>query len=169
MKKLKMKLLTLGVLATVIMSSTPVFAATKTSTSNASTTTKTIATSNTTSASKTPTIPRTIETASYSFTTSMYYARWSTVANSYPTLYPSNSYNQLVHTLQYELRNCGYNVSEDGYFGSQTEAAVIAAQNATSSPIGWNTGTYQPISADGIVGPNTWGKIFYLFHAGVSN
>jgi hypothetical protein len=65
MNNSKMKILTLGVLATVVVSSTPVFAATNTRISNVikTKTTKTIVTSSTNSVSKVSTIPGTMHAA----------------------------------------------------------------------------------------------------------
>jgi peptidoglycan hydrolase-like protein with peptidoglycan-binding domain len=52
-----------------------------------------------------------------------------------------------VTAIQHLLRSHSYNVSVDGIFGPQTRQQVIAFQNANG------------LGADGIVGPNTWGKL----------
>lgn len=52
-----------------------------------------------------------------------------------------------VYALQYLLKGLGYSLSADGDFGTQTESAVRAFQ------------TDRGITADGIVGPDTWGKL----------
>ena len=53
-----------------------------------------------------------------------------------------------VEELQKALNNHGYGLSVDGIFGSATEAAVRDFQQK------------QGLNVDGIVGTNTWGKLF---------
>ncbi|HEU4328383.1 MAG TPA: peptidoglycan-binding protein [Roseiflexaceae bacterium] len=52
-----------------------------------------------------------------------------------------------VTTVQYLLRHRGYSLTADGQFGSGTEAQVKAFQSANG------------LTADGIVGSNTWSKL----------
>ncbi|MFH1807224.1 MAG: peptidoglycan-binding protein [Pseudomonadota bacterium] len=53
-----------------------------------------------------------------------------------------------VKTLQQKLKNAGFNPGAvDGDFGPRTRAAVLAFQRSRG------------ISADGVVGPQTWGKL----------
>lgn len=52
-----------------------------------------------------------------------------------------------VSNLQSTLNNLGYNLSVDGIFGSKTQAAVRDYQSKNG------------LSADGIVGNQTWGKL----------
>ncbi|HWG89228.1 MAG TPA: penicillin-insensitive murein endopeptidase [Candidatus Thermoplasmatota archaeon] len=61
-----------------------------------------------------------------------------------------------VMAIQYLLRHRGYSVSVDGIFGSGTESAVKSFQ------------TNNGLTADGIVGPNTWGKLVVTVQAGSS-
>jgi peptidoglycan hydrolase-like protein with peptidoglycan-binding domain len=159
MKNLKIKVLTLGVLATLVVASTPTFAATGTSSASTTKTTKTIATSSvTTSTSKTPTIPGTMQTASNPYATSIYFDGpggqlrikgsngfdyifyISTVTVGYG--YETSGYG--VEALQLALNHYGYNVGVDSQFGGQTYSALVNFQYAHG------------LSADGICGPNTW-------------
>ena len=55
--------------------------------------------------------------------------------------------NEAVRGVQTALTARGYNVSVDGNFGSGTKAAVVSFQNASG------------LTADGIVGPDTWAKL----------
>lgn len=67
-----------------------------------------------------------------------------------PSVYPTvrrGSRGNYVAILQYMLRRAGYDVSTDGVFGSNTEAAVKSYQTANG------------LTADGIVGRNTWNSL----------
>ncbi len=55
--------------------------------------------------------------------------------------------NDAVRGAQNALAAKGYNVTVDGAFGSATKSAVVSFQNANG------------LSADGIVGPDTWAKL----------
>ena len=70
------------------------------------------------------------------------------VAN-YPTL-RSGSQGNFVYLLQYMLTQNGYNISIDGSFGPNTLNAVTAFQTANG------------LTADGIVGANTWRTLLVL-------
>ena len=70
------------------------------------------------------------------------------VAN-YPTL-RSGSQSNFVYLLQYMLTQNGYNISVDGSFGPNTLNAVTAFQTANG------------LTADGIVGANTWRTLLVL-------
>ncbi|PZR14524.1 MAG: peptidase [Archangium gephyra] len=67
-------------------------------------------------------------------------------ASSTPTLRQGSS-GAAVRTLQTRLRAHGHNVAVDGQFGPGTKNAVLAFQRAKG------------LSADGVVGPNTWSKL----------
>jgi peptidoglycan hydrolase-like protein with peptidoglycan-binding domain len=54
-----------------------------------------------------------------------------------------------VKTLQYLLRARGHNVTVDGIFGPNTDAAVPGFQQALHRDI-------PSVAVDGIVGPVTW-------------
>jgi peptidoglycan hydrolase-like protein with peptidoglycan-binding domain len=54
-----------------------------------------------------------------------------------------------VKTLQYLPRARGHNVAVDGTFGTKTDAAVRAFQQALHQDI-------PSVTVDGIVGPITW-------------
>ena len=54
-----------------------------------------------------------------------------------------------VKTLQYLLRARGHNLTVDGIFGPQTDAAVRGFQQALHQDI-------PTVAVDGIVGPVTW-------------
>lgn len=62
-----------------------------------------------------------------------------------------------VTTIQYLLRHRGYSLSADGQFGSATESQVRAFQSANG------------LSADGIVGANTWSKLVVTLNLGANN
>ena len=57
------------------------------------------------------------------------------------------SQGDAVRQLQSELNKHGYQLDEDGIFGSKTKAAVLAFQKANG------------LGVDGIVGPLTWAKL----------
>src|SRR6266571_9459750 len=59
-----------------------------------------------------------------------------------------------VQTLQYLLRARGHNVTVDGIFGPQTDAAVRAFQQQKG------------LAVDGIVGPNTWSALIIAVKLG---
>jgi peptidoglycan hydrolase-like protein with peptidoglycan-binding domain len=72
--------------------------------------------------------------------------------SSQPQLsYAPNTYKVAVKQLQCELNYSMVSVTlkRDGYFGSDTQAAVIKLQRCTG------------IDDDGIAGPNTWAKANY--------
>jgi Putative peptidoglycan binding domain len=144
LKNLRIKLLTLGVLATVVMSSTLAFAASSTVVP-----TKTITASNTLTAAT---------AASYNSTNYLweynYYA-----PEGRPILYMGVNNPSLNAGLQRYLNAEGFNAGTvDGIFGAQTKAAVIRLQNCTSFK-GFGLSTLSP---DGQVGPYTWGKLYIL-------
>jgi peptidoglycan hydrolase-like protein with peptidoglycan-binding domain len=152
MKNKKIKLLTLAILATVVMSSTPAFAATNTSTSTA-TTLKTVAASSLiTSASKTPAISGTIQPA---FNYGPHGGpSASTIINS-GGIIQNGDVGEAVVNVQQALVGAGYLAAnqEDGYFGSITKNAVENFQREM------NTYNKAGLAVDGIVGAKTW---FYL-------
>ena len=59
-----------------------------------------------------------------------------------------------VKTLQYLLRARGHNVTVDGIFGSQTDAAVRAFQQQRG------------LAVDGVVGPVTWRALIITVRQG---
>lgn len=61
-----------------------------------------------------------------------------------------------VKTIQYLLRHRGHSVAVDGIFGSGTESAVKSFQSANG------------LTADGIVGANTWSKLIVTAKRGAS-
>ena len=69
--------------------------------------------------------------------------------SNYPTL-KSGSTGNFVYLLQYMLTQNGYNISVDGSFGPNTLNAVTAFQTANG------------LTADGIVGANTWRTLLVL-------
>ena len=69
--------------------------------------------------------------------------------SNYPTL-KSGSTGNFVYLLQYLLTQNGYNISVDGSFGPNTLNAVTAFQTANG------------LTADGIVGANTWRTLLVL-------
>jgi peptidoglycan hydrolase-like protein with peptidoglycan-binding domain len=62
-----------------------------------------------------------------------------------------------VYAVQYLLRHRGYNIAADGNFGTQTKTSVQAFQAS------------QGLTADGIVGPQTWPKLIATVQQGSSN
>jgi peptidoglycan/xylan/chitin deacetylase (PgdA/CDA1 family)/peptidoglycan hydrolase-like protein with peptidoglycan-binding domain len=71
-----------------------------------------------------------------------------TSSSTYPGLLKYGSSGTAVKQLQQALANKGYNVSVDGAFGPGTRSAVMSFQSSMG------------ITADGIVGSVTWGKLF---------
>jgi hypothetical protein len=161
MKNLRIKLLTLGVLATVTMSSMPVFAATNTETTNAITSTST-------STSKTPTIPGTIKTASTAYASTAYATKLYFItpngmlgvkgSDGFDVAFSINSYDALVgygyttsgnfvHALQLALNHYGYGLDVDSQFGTNTYNALVDFQGRHS------------LTKDGICGPSTWSSL----------
>lgn len=69
--------------------------------------------------------------------------------NNYKTI-RINSSGNYVYLLQYLLNDYGANLQVDGKFGANTENAVKKFQ------------TDNGLSADGVVGPNTWNKLLNL-------
>jgi len=64
--------------------------------------------------------------------------------------------NHPVQTLQHLLRARGNTVAVDGIFGPRTETAVRAFQNSKA------------LTADGLVGPRTWGALILQVSRGSS-
>ncbi len=62
-----------------------------------------------------------------------------------------------VVTVQYLLRHRGYTITVDGAFGPGTESVVKQFQSANG------------LSADGVVGANTWSKLVVTLDAGANN
>jgi peptidoglycan hydrolase-like protein with peptidoglycan-binding domain len=146
MKNLKIKLLTLGILTTVVTTSTPAFAATNIS---KAVTAKKIVTINANSVSKTLTIPNTIK------------ASWSYSPNGGPTaqsiinsggVIQEGDVGEAVKEVQQKLANMSLlNQSEvDGYFGPITYDAVREYQTMIDRRHDGDLAT------DGIVGSQTW-------------
>lgn len=69
--------------------------------------------------------------------------------SNYP-LIKNGSRNNFVFLLQFILSQLGYSLSIDGIFGSKTESSVRSFQEKNG------------LSADGIVGPNTWRTLLSL-------
>jgi len=61
--------------------------------------------------------------------------------------YRPGDYGPPVYAIQYLLRAKGYTLSVDGNYGPQTEGVVKSFQGD------------EGLTIDGIVGPNTWGKL----------
>lgn len=128
---------------------------------------KTLSQSQTTGSAVTVDSSKTTKTAisaAYGMTSADYYSGWSYLNSSaggpYPTVSQGSSDSATIRKLQDMLRHDGHTeVAVDGAFGPITLAAVKSIQGATSSP--YRSLSYQPLTTDGIVGPYTWGKIFY--------
>jgi zinc D-Ala-D-Ala carboxypeptidase len=73
----------------------------------------------------------------------------------WPTIRNGSSGRDVV-TAQYLLRSRGYSVSVDGAFGAGTESAAKSFQSA------------QGLSADGVIGANTWEKLVLTVQNGSS-
>jgi peptidoglycan hydrolase-like protein with peptidoglycan-binding domain len=61
--------------------------------------------------------------------------------------YQKGSYGDVVKRIQQNLNAIGYNLVVDGAFGTNTRNAIVDFQRKNG------------LSADGIVGSNTWGKL----------
>lgn len=70
--------------------------------------------------------------------------------------YKNGSSGNNVYAIQYLLNDRGYGLTVDGKFGSNTESAVKKFQKTNQ------------LTADGIVGPNTWNKLFVTVKNGSS-
>lgn len=138
MKNLKIKMLSLGVLSTIIISSTPVFAATST-TSASKSENKII---NAISKDKKATISDKKTLLGYS----SYDTRTIQQVLDDGDVVKYGDYGLAVKTVQHYLNGCGYSVNEDGKFGTSTKNAVMRFQG--------NQGGY--LDVDGIVGKDTW-------------
>lgn len=146
MKNKKIRCLSLGILASLVVSSTPVFATTNVTTNSNYKSVQANILSNKSD----------VATAfaggviQHGFLRSG--AFYVLIGNTVYLTYTSSEmvgYGHLtsgasVTCLQAVLNNLGYNVSVDGIFGDQTQGAVLNFQNTHS------------LSSDGIVGPNTW-------------
>lgn len=89
-----------------------------------------------------------------------------TVAGTMPVAQASGTYNQLQHTLvqgdrgndvkalQWLLTARGFSTTADGNFGSGTKSKVQSFQSSRG------------LTADGIVGPNTWNKLHVTVRRG---
>jgi len=76
-------------------------------------------------------------------------------AASWPT-YGQGSSGENIRSIQYLLRQRGYSLDVDGIYGAATEAAVKDFQSKNG------------LSADGIVGPDTWSKLIVTLRSGSS-
>jgi len=68
---------------------------------------------------------------------------------SYDTLRPG-ARGDAVRELQRLLRNRGFALAADGFFGALTDGAVRAFQSSHADQLG------QPLAVDGMMGPLTW-------------
>lgn len=75
---------------------------------------------------------------------------------SWPTLRNGDTGNK-VKAAQHLLRHRGHNITADGIFGSGTEAAARSFQSANG------------LTADGIIGPNTFSKLIATVRNGDNN
>lgn len=91
---------------------------------------------------------------SYNGKTAYLYTEYLTPTNKNPSSMPTvrfGSSGTAVKTMQQHLMSLGYSLprkGDDGYFGSETQAAVVAFQRDHG------------LSPDGICGPLTWEAIF---------
>lgn len=76
-------------------------------------------------------------------------------ARTWPTVRSGDSGRNVV-TVQYLLREWGYSVTVDGAFGPGTDSAVKSFQSSKG------------LSADGIVGANTWEKLVITASSGAT-
>lgn len=76
---------------------------------------------------------------------------------TWPTVKRSSSYQSNAKVVQYLLRNRGYSLTVDGYFGSGTESTVKSFQRSKG------------LSQDGIVGTNTWSALIATVQQGSNN
>ena len=72
----------------------------------------------------------------------------ASVSVSYPGLLKVGSSGTAVKQLQQALASKGYSLTVDGAFGPATKSAVVSFQRS------------QGITADGVVGSVTWGRLF---------
>jgi murein L,D-transpeptidase YcbB/YkuD len=184
MNKEKIKVLTLGIVSGLILSSVPALAEDNTS--------KLINSNTTIQYENVDKNINTIETSlnSTQSNVKLMASAWDPSAisfiNFHPSAYPSAciyvgfysdfnysanftdyvGYNNItsggpVFVLQALLWKLGYNISIDGYFGPQTQAAVIDFQKKHG------------LAVDGITGPNTWNTMISVtpgvYHFPVSN
>jgi peptidoglycan hydrolase-like protein with peptidoglycan-binding domain len=144
MKSKKIKLLTLGVLATLIISSTQVFAATGTSSANKIQSNKNVTD---TKSSTVSSIPGTVKPAFVDWQTELFVI----VTNG--GVVQQGDIGLSVEQVQFLLRYRGYGISRDGVFGGQTGSAVYNWQQnhalVKDSIVGKNT-------AFSLLGDNHW-------------
>ena len=76
---------------------------------------------------------------------------------TWPIVKRSSSSQSNAKIVQYLLRNRGYSLTVDGYFGSDTESAVKSFQRSKG------------LSQDGIVGTNTWSALIATVQQGSNN
>ncbi|HET8842455.1 MAG TPA: peptidoglycan-binding protein [Ktedonobacteraceae bacterium] len=74
-------------------------------------------------------------------------------AATWPT-YKNGSTGENVRSIQYMLRQRGYNITADGDFGPATQSAVKSFQSSKN------------LSVDGVVGPNTWAALIVTTQSG---
>ncbi len=83
-----------------------------------------------------------------------------TAAQAAPPAWPmlsSGSSGPNVTSAQYLLRHRGYSLTVDGQYGPGTASVVTSFQKANG------------LSADGIIGPLTWGKLVVTLNSGANN
>lgn len=156
MKKTK-KLLALGIVSVVIATSTPVFAKTNSSTSsngNSQVVTQnaTKGISVKTNVANVPTIPNKAK-ASFNYGPDGGPDAWSIIENG--SVIQKGDVGRAVKDVQRLLRSNGYLVNVDGYFGDDTERAVVGYQNLHLNYPG-------KLVPDGIVGSQTLGALSYV-------
>ena len=147
MKNKKTRAIVLGLIASSLIISSPVFAATSQTTTAANT--QVLATAIPLAALSTHGYNPNIDMNFFTNTNNLlayYYGVLQGTANIYNDYigYAGITSGVKVKALQCLLCDAGYTVTFDGYFGPQTYNAIIKFQQ--------NHG----LSADGIVGPNTW-------------
>jgi len=77
-----------------------------------------------------------------------------TCTRTWPTVQRSTTYSSNAKAVQHLLKSRGYSLTVDGYFGSGTESTVKSFQSSKG------------LSADGIVGKNTWEKLIVTVQQG---